>query len=91
MTTRRGHCGTVICEGVEACITVGGEDLVVTGGIILPPVLEQGRYLDAWVDGVRLDVPGGNGPAWSGALTNIDEDRAHDALYEAAVEEVRSR
>jgi hypothetical protein len=89
MKVADGHHGFTTCTDVEACLAVNGEDLVIRGGVKVPPRVERGNYADAWVDRIVLDHP--SEPAWSGALTIEDEERAHDALFQAACDELARR
>jgi hypothetical protein len=73
-------------RGVEVPLFVGAEELIVTADVQLPvvvagPSLRGGEVV---ITGVRVDGPPGNRPAWSGTLSDVDEDRAKDALLEEA-------
>lgn len=54
----KGHYGYTILEGVEVCVEIGGEDLVLTGRVELPPVVDHTTFVDWQITAARLDRAG---------------------------------
>lgn len=78
--------------GVEACFSGdGGEDLVAQGDVVLPPVLSHGSDRDVSVSFVQVDDPGAGFPALGRGLSEREEERAKEALFQAACDETRRR
>lgn len=73
-------------RGVEVCMSVGDDELVVTGDVTLPVVVSGPslRGGEVEITRIRLDGPPSNRPEWSGTLSDVDEERATDALLEEA-------
>lgn len=83
ITVTRQRYGYHRCDNVEACVTVGGEELVAVGSVILNAI---GESSDVWIDVIRRE----DGTAFPlDRLTTKDEDDVHDALVLAAREHGR--
>lgn len=79
-TIRELRHGYIQIDKVDAYVTIGEDELVVTGSVVLNVVSE---CHDVWIDIIRHDTA--DGPVWPmHQLTRDDEDRIHDALAEAA-------
>lgn len=84
--------GRLEVRGVEACFTGDeGEDLVACGDVVLPCVLTPTCERDVEVSFVQKDLPEEGFPVLGRELTSSEEERAQEALFQAACDEAARR
>jgi hypothetical protein len=79
---------TSVCR-LQACFkSDSGEDFLVFGDVNLPPVLSNNCGYEALPTHVQVDDPGWHFPVLDRALSEKEEQRALEALYQEAVKRV---
>ncbi len=89
--TKVAH-GHLSVTGLSACFkSDGGEDFIAYGNVVLPPVLSHGCDRDAMVVRTQVDDPSWSFPVLDRELSQAEEERAGEALFQAAVDAVLAR
>lgn len=83
--------GHTTVKGVSACFKGdSGEDLVVHGAVTLPPVLTHNCEYEAMPVAVTVDDPSRGNPDLDRDLTEAEELKALEAMFQAACDKVRN-
>lgn len=84
--------GYVLVTELSACFkSDGDEDLIAYGGATLPPVLSHSCDREAYVVRTQVDDPSWSFPVLDRDLSEGEEKRAEEALFQAAVDAALAR
>lgn len=88
-TIERMKHGWTAVGRLSACFkSDSGEDFIVYGDVNLPPVLSHSCDYEALPSHVQVDDPSWHFPVLDRALSDKEEERAREALYQEAVSRV---